>query len=271
MAKRPPLTHFLCIPLLSSASRPQFEASSLRFREKLTSLSPPLDPNALGRAIRPIGTIHLTLGVMSLESQERINDATTFLRELDLRSLLSRDPSRPSLAEDAGRWDADGAASKTTAPSKAATTTTTHRTHLEAPAPLTVTLHSLTAMKQPQKTTSLYATPLDSTGRLLPFCETLRSNFVDAGFAHPENRPLKLHATILNTIYAQGVGKGRRKKSLELDARELIEGCEGFVWAEEVRLERIAICEMGAKMVQGNGDGKGDGEWYVEVAGRELP
>ena len=58
---------------------------------------------------------------------------------------------------------------------------------------------------------------------------------------------------------------------LKFDARPLLEAYESFVWAEDVVLDRIAICEMGAKKkkkerVDGGGSVVGEEEEYTEVA-----
>ena len=98
----------------------------------------------------------------------------------------------------------------------------------------------------------------------MPFAERLRQEFVQAGFALEEKRDLKLHATIVNTLYASKRGKGRKGKVvLRFDAREMMERWKDEVWAE-VRLERVAICEMGAKVDESGW------ERYVEVGGVEL-
>ncbi len=52
---------------------------------------------------------------------------------------------------------------------------------------------------------------------------------------------------------------------MSFDAREVVERYEGFEWMRECRVERVGICEMGAKEVEGRG------KVYVEVAGRDMP
>lgn len=99
---------------------------------------------------------------------------------------------------------------------------------------------------------------------------------MEAGFLVPEERPLLLHATIVNMIYAKdkvkrvrgaGHGKGRRGAG-KIDATHLLEEWEGWVWAEGARMEKVAICEMGARVVEGR---EGEGVVYVEVGGVEMP
>lgn len=113
------------------------------------------------------------------------------------------------------------------------------------------------------------------TGRLYPFCTALRSLFEEAGFILAEKRELLLHCTIVNTVYARdgssrGRGRGRGGKNRrdrgqgKFDAREVVEKYDGFEWMRDCRVERVGICEMGAREVEGE-------VRYVEVAGREMP
>lgn len=72
--------------------------------------------------------------------------------------------------------------------------------------------------------------------------------------------------------------KGRDGK---FDATYLVKRYEDMVWMEGVRVEKVAICEMGAKDVAveeegarvGNGDGseKLVAQEYKEIASVELP
>lgn len=168
-------------------------------------------------------------------------------------------------------------------------------------------------MHPPQKTSILYTAPSDPTSRLQPLCEALRQRFQDAGFLIEDTRPLKLHATLVNTIYVKSRKKSRQRKEiksteprgetantetknqaqeeakpseeendrsqghgpdakapLRIDARDILDKYKDFVWAENVVLGRIAICEMGAKRVL-NERGEVVREEYREVASMRLP
>ena len=137
-----------------------------------------------------------------------------------------------------------------------------------------------------------------------------------------DTRPLKLHATIVNTIYAKPGGrfenagrnfaqssKSKQKDTqeqetatdlpnsseqtnndvgeanppdkasrmrhsargpLRIDATAVIEQFRGFTWANDFRIEKIAICKMGAKTIT-NEQGDVVGEEYEEVASIPLP
>jgi activating signal cointegrator complex subunit 1 len=287
---KPPLTHFLCIPLVNESSRSQLQDSLSRFSTEVRSLKPPTrvsrsgeqelgnaspsasEPIAVNsaesqqntgddalipeRAIRPLGTLHLTLGVMSLQSEEKVDEAIHFLRSIDMASLLE---------EAAELRDQDGSAPQPSE-SKAASA---------APEPLTISLSSLTSMHPPQKTSILYTAPSDPTARILPFCASLVNLFRSADLVLPDDRPLKLHATVVNTIYAKAGGRGsghgpNAKAPIRLDAREVLERYQDWVWAKDVKVGKVAICKMGAKKILGEG-GKIVAEEYEEVASVSLP
>ena len=158
-------------------------------------------------------------------------------------------------------------------------------------------------MHSPTNTSILYIPPSDPTQRLYPFCLALQQLFQDEGVLLSDNRDLKLHATIVNTIYAKGRREKKKKNStptkqgkassadpgpqededdrsqghgplsnapLKFDARRLLDEYRNFVWAEGVVLDRIAICEMGAKK-RFDAEGIVVGEEYTEVASVGLP
>lgn len=235
------------------------------------------------QAIRPVGALHCTLGVMSLNSNQ-LSQATALLEGLDVTSLLSE---------------------------------VVHETHatveqVKCSQPLVVDLKGLESMHAPEKTSILYSPPSDQSGRLYPFCLAVQKIFKDKGFLVEDDRKLKLHATVVNTIYAKGKSLPPRrlgntsaakpptsasgaersvtnasnvaqqdasssqghgpdaKAPLKLDARSLLDKYQHFVWAENVVLDRLAICEMGAKKLT-NTDGKVIAEQYTEVASIALP
>ena len=243
-----------CLPLVTPTSRSQLQTSLATFRDKVTGVPTPELPNGIPeKAIRPLGTLHLTLGVMSLLSQESINGSLKLLSELNLRDLLSSASSKSIVdSDDAGNSTSQGI-------SKGKTTSI----DTERVKPLKVTLRGLESMHTPSKTSILYSSPVGDD-RLYPFCKKLKDIFTEAGFIVEENRPLKLHATIVNTVYLPGVrgkggGHGKSKAKLTLDAREILEEFEEFEWMTNVRVKKLVICKMGA---QKNDDG--EEEYVVE-------
>ncbi|CDM35402.1 hypothetical protein DTO013E5_7901 [Penicillium roqueforti] len=387
--KRPQLTHFLCLPLVNTKSLLQLESSLGAFITAHVDESGPASQSSpkgqrdtsrlsLPRtAFRPLGTLHLTLGVMSLANKERLDQALAFFKSLDLADLMSEVTRAAAHSQ--------------------------HKDALHQSSPLTVSLESLHALPQGKSATVLHASPVDHTGRLLPFCVKLRDKFIEAGFIQsepdrrsagrhnptnrsvqdspqasgsatfssdvslrqlesqtssgpadvcesrnpfinvitrkPKQRPLLLHATLVNTIYVrgqQGQNKGakgnRPPKRLTFDARNLISQYRNyypddnpnipqpartgssedksdpyrtksspipdrnivssehkshsatspppsrgspFIWAKEIPLDTICICEMGARKLHpgvNDGDGLNErlGEKYTVVAERNL-
>ncbi|KAF2154338.1 hypothetical protein K461DRAFT_292995 [Myriangium duriaei CBS 260.36] len=289
--KKPPLTHFLCLPLVTPQSRPELDRNLQDFRNVVVfdkSASSTQDtqgavPILPAKAVRPVGAIHLTLGVMSL-STTQLEQAKSDLTSLNLSKLLSSATSNPA---DPPTTSSPPLATLQRPVSPPPTSPT------PIPPPLKVSLTSLHSMQSPRHTSILYASPHDPTSRLLPFALSIRSSFTEKGHLVPDSRPLKLHATIVNTIYVRGrdrtdyhsrqdedngemgsgKGKGRRKKRsapLKFDAKALIERYEGVEWAKDILLDRVAICEMGAKEVRDE-QGRVVDAVYTEVASVAIP
>lgn len=194
-SKKPPLTHFVCLPLITEASRPQLQAGLERLKADLEE-----DDLVPSKAVRPVGTLHLTLGVMSLDDTILV-EAKSYLQNVDLYSLL-RDISTQGLAEKAAE---DGTIAE----------------NLNAAAmpdanALSISIKSMVPMQAPHKTSILYAEPRDPSQRLIPFASALREQFTRAGFLLEDTRPLRLHVTIINTIYARPAEQKGREKSLNL-------------------------------------------------------
>ncbi|KAK2768493.1 hypothetical protein FQN54_000348 [Arachnomyces sp. PD_36] len=323
--KRPPLTHFLCLPLINPTSLPQLVSSLAEFKEAIP-LNSPSQANSLkpqtrlipDDALRPVGTLHFTLGVMSLTTEERVQEALKFLQDLDITSLMQDVVSELSPQGTKGS-----------------------ETALE---PLNISLTSLHALPKAKDATILHAAPSDSTSRLYPFSQRLRNKFIEAGFilaeteskpddkgsvgpTEPENenipessskaeekkeeeetaapqtqkgkarrpRPLLLHATVANTIYMgrRRQAGSRKKDTYKFDARELIsrfrnynkdrqgtpsggqaggqEEEKPFTWAKDFPLEKLTICEMGAKDIpEEDVDRRFLGQEYRAVGERKL-
>ncbi|KAL8825543.1 MAG: hypothetical protein Q9170_007754, partial [Blastenia crenularia] len=326
LPKKPPLTHFLCLPLKGNSAAVQWQASLQHFAADIqtpqtseslpsaTTATPSTAEPISVKAIRPLETLHLTIGVMSLLQPERIDSAVALLKGLDTANLLNvakqkqvEQASKPEVARSeaeqrSGSLDMSGNESDQVPSSE----------------PLMLSFTGLKSMHSLISTSLLYTTPTDPTDRLYPFCQALKGRFLQAEFVLEENRALKLHATVLNTIYAprvrprkpkehhvvssqpeeagpaktadetrkpddehhdegepgynpdvddrlakednstepiaksqtaNGKKKGKRNRVLKFDSRNLLDRYAGFEWARNVRIERVAICEMGAKKV----------------------
>ena len=202
-------------------------------------------------AVRPLGTLHLTIGVMSLLTPAKVQSALEVLKGLDLKRLLSKSgiESRKddTMEKEPGEDGKD----------------------------LNITLQGLESMHTPSSTSVLYAPPLPNP-QLTTFCQSLKQAFLDAELMVPDNRPLLLHATVLNTIYVPSVrargrggnaGHGRHKARLAINAEEMLQDYENFVWMKNVRVEKVAICRMGARKSENDGLG----EEYVVEASAVMP
>ncbi|KAJ5129367.1 uncharacterized protein N7515_005406 [Penicillium bovifimosum] len=195
--KKPPLTHFLCLPLVNTASILQLESSLTAFKNAhLLSPGPtPQTANHRGlglpsSAFRPLGTLHLTLGVMSLPTKERVDQALSFFQSLDLAGLMSE-------------------AEQASAPQQE----TTHN----QPSPFTISLESLHALPRGKEATVLHAHPVDPTGRLLPFCVKLRDKFINAGFIQIEtNARSKAKDRSSNNIPTQDANQSSQSSDLPI-------------------------------------------------------
>ncbi|EHK18716.1 uncharacterized protein TRIVIDRAFT_57587 [Trichoderma virens Gv29-8] len=219
-------THFLCIPLAGV----QLATALAAFRADVTSA---MSFGLPEDAVRPLGTLHLTLGVMALKRDGvETADANTSASVLGL-SGGSNDGSRPSKA--------DG---------------------------LSLTLQGLHSMQPAERAAVLYAPPLDPEGILYDFCKQLQKPFQDSGLMIDENRPLLLHATIINTIYVKnntgGGGRGKRREKLTIDARDLLNRYDDYLWAEKMPITRVALCRMGAKPIPGTDNAAYEVEAEVE-------
>ncbi|KAF2639137.1 hypothetical protein P280DRAFT_403083 [Massarina eburnea CBS 473.64] len=291
---KPQLTHFLCLPLVTEASRPHLAEGLERLKEEIGKTGVvPL------KAVRPVGTLHLTLGVMSLD-EEGLERAKNYLQALKLESLL-RDVTYQKIAKAAE----DGAVSENLSASA-----------LPDSQAVTVDLEALVPMLTASSTSILYAEPRDATQRLVPFGDMLKKRFTEEGLMVDDKRPLRLHATIMNTIYAKPKGKAGRdrkvnhhkarqsidhapegadqhddvastagsveeqldgsdghgpnaKSWMQFDARELTEKYKDAVWAKGVRIDRVQICKMGASKIVGE-DGEVVDQKYEVVAEKVI-
>jgi activating signal cointegrator complex subunit 1 len=284
--KKPRLTHFLCLPLVTELSRPQLQAGLEKLKRDLSTQD--LVPI---KAVRPVGTLHLTLGVMSLDSST-LEAAKLLLQNLNLHNLL-RDITIQAVAQQAAE---DGIISENMA-------------SLPDTEAIKIYIEGLVPMQTPQKTSILYAAPKDKTERLMLFASALRERFIEKGLLIEDTRPLKLHATIINTVYAKPGGRrgtnakpkgtpetvshqdGKKgdehndnastanstedghsnevKKNeghgpeaqgwMRFDARSLIDEYKDFSWARDVKIDRVQICKMGAEKIWSSGV-EGEGE-----------
>jgi activating signal cointegrator complex subunit 1 len=244
---------------VTSTSRPQLQASLAIFRDAVTKTSTRELPDGIPeKAIRPLGTLHLTLGVMSLLTPERVESALKVLKDINMMELLS---SLQPQGTEASSKVAGGATlkDKEADGNGGASIKSLH-----------ITLQGLMSMHTPSKTSILYSSPVDQDLQLYRFSQKLRDIFTAADLLVKDERPLLLHATIVNTVYVPGVrgkgsGHGKNRAKLTLDATDLLEEYEDFTWMHGIKVEKIAICRMGAKMNEENGEEEYVVEGEVEM------
>lgn len=273
------LTHFLCLPLVNKYSKPQLQAS---FQHFATTVANQHDLPA--KAIRPVSTIHLTLGVMNLPTEELVRAAAAFLGSLDMVQMLEAAATQnvsPTLEGDRLPIDQATPSMTPVLQTRDGSTKSGSNTQVagpDAPAePLIIDLRGLQSMHNPTKTSILYTTPEDPTFRLRGFCEDLRKQFTSKGFLVPDKRPLLLHATILNTLYAKGSrnrpkdsGHGKVNRGVgKFDATALLGEFGAHEWANDLHIEKVSICQMGAE--KEIVDDVVVNEEYLEVVSAVLP
>ncbi|KAF1812518.1 hypothetical protein P152DRAFT_374107, partial [Eremomyces bilateralis CBS 781.70] len=271
--KKEPFTHFLCVPLITESSRPQLVKSLNLFREQTQRSWWTQIPS---EAIRPVDTLHLTLGMMTLKDDEQISEAKNFLDGFPIGHLWS---------------DLFGSAERSASEAEA-----NSPPNSGGDPPLVVSLRGLHAMQKPNATTVLYAAPYDPADRLYRYCQAIQKKMMEAGRIANENRPLKLHATVVNTIYARnggraggkvasqdrstggpmasknedeepessaevdgkplvntqkdsGTPKSRHNRPIQLDATGWIERYKDHVWVEDISLQKLSVYKMGATKV----------------------
>ena len=242
--------------------------------------------------MRPLGTLHLTLGVMSFpgeEGRDRLGRAVTLLKDLSLREMLIE--ARRKVKERLGGIEAlaDPIVEKgRREEEKGVDASSVGAVKLDEEEELRISLKGLGSFQSLKKARVLYALPVDPLGLLRTFCEVVLGMFRKEGFVVDDgDSALVLHATILNTIYVKKdrsseevapagteekeatenekkkKRRSRRRRSVTVDAREIAEKYEDWVWMEDVPLGKIQICEMGAKEREG-------GEVEYEAVGEVL-
>ncbi|RVD87071.1 uncharacterized protein DFL_005318 [Arthrobotrys flagrans] len=234
-------THFLCLPLHGSYYQTLPPAhSSLKTALKQFTIDETNPETGLDEkfiippdAIRPFDTLHLTLGVMTLSTEEEIENAISTLKNLDLSQFLPP----PVSGEDKKLY-----------------------VDLKGLEPFLNSKSGVTGCRV------VFLPPKDASSssqtRLLQFSEALRSHLIEKGILTSENRQLKLHATVINTVYCKRIkpaldsrNTGKRDRNtrsnktgrVEFDATEILEKHKDHVWAEGLEIDRVQICKMGAK------------------------
>jgi len=247
-ATRPLLTHFLAIPL---GPHPELRAKLSAFGEALLACDPPipgLDPSIIISPRR----VHITLGVLSLSqsgfqvtepSEGGSNQPPEHTIESALNLLRSL---RPQLLE---TLRSDGAASSLSVPFSKIDIMSPERGDNEK-------AHVMWAGPSAEQ---LKGSALHKVSHMV------HRAFKDAGMLQ-DNRPLKLHCTLINTTHRKPRSKGPRipfsyPAILASQAFASIQDLNGNVDLGEWDVDEIQLCEMGSRDSEGA---------YVRVGGVSL-
>lgn len=238
------LTHFLAIPLLSPVSRPGFWNSITRLLDDPSAATVPRHD------IRPLNTLHIRLGSMSLTTPERFAKSTEVLQSLNFKNILeaATGDSEEGVAFDAERlWKI--ASSLTMTPDSSAPR--------KDVAPLNVSVCGLHPRKIGMEAQSIYLSTnvVDLTQRLNPLLETIRYAYREASLLHVKQSSGSSipSMTLLASINRQpGLvpcrqhqGKFRSSPIPRYDFRDIINQYKDKTWSRDIRLDRVSICEMG--------------------------
>lgn len=242
--------------------------------------------------------LHLTLGVMSLTTEDKKTAACELLKGEEVRRLVwksagfsyegeegegsSTHQERLGLDKSEGpnlkavlstpQQHLDAEKSSGTAPSSHQQLLQ-HIDHVHgnqsstslpasSPSPYITSLTGLHTTRIHTSTSTLYASPSPPVSPLHTLCQSLRELFLHANLLVPESRPLLLHATVFNTLYCAK----KPEKGKKINAKALMEKWEQEKWVGDMKVGRVAIWEMGAKV-----DVEGGCRRYRELEGVDLP
>ena len=230
------LTHYLCLPILTEASRAQFRASFAHLLNHPASAAIP--PGAF----RPPGTLHLRVGTLRLETSERTAAAIELLRNLQVDKILKDSSVNPVFEEHRSR----------TVPNLPGDMTSRAKT-----TPLSITLSGLLCRPGVEAATlRLSVKASDPTHRLRHFLKSIRHAFIEGGllnkndpqYPNPDEQPI----AVMRLPYIGPIvrskkwpTKVRTKPPPKIDARPLLERYKDEVWVEGARLEKLSLCQMG--------------------------
>ena len=262
------LTHYICLPVLTELSRPQFRDS---FSHLLNHPSAAAFPTG---AVRPLGTLHLSVGTLRLGSPRREAAAIKLLDNLQVHDILKdcsvglTDLESEELRFQAARSAPDIAFS----PAKAT--------------PLSVILSGLWC--RPGHEADAYRLSIkasDPTRRLGSFIDKIRYAFIEAGMLvdYPRNcsRDFPPDEQPICVICIQSLGPVVHSKRHptkvktthpKIDAKSLLEQYKDEVWVEGARLGRLSICKMGlAKEIKRAGGNVDPQMGLHEISSVPLP
>ncbi|PYH45225.1 uncharacterized protein BP01DRAFT_356699 [Aspergillus saccharolyticus JOP 1030-1] len=126
--------------------------------------------------LRPPGTLHLTVGMLNLDTERLVKKACRFFECLDL-DAIRRLADQEAFRQIVGYVPAEPSPQDKPFTSSPA----------GPPQPLTVTIENLVGAPSPEAAYHLYAVPVDPTLRLYYFMIYLRQRFIQAGFVFDDH------------------------------------------------------------------------------------
>lgn len=240
------LTHFLCIPITTTHSRPQLEQALHQFKTDPSTSQIP------SNAYRPLQTLHIPIRPLRLPG-DRVDAACQHLQSLNIADLLQRTPKGiSSHASNEPEEDEE------TPPIHQGSVTHVDPTESRSPS-LTITLSGVYSRPIPDHGTLNWrlSTPYtDSTHRLVPLLNEIRLSFDAGGFSsgmepadYPEsvillsnmpNRPKKKSVPDLKKP-----GRLGRHGPPVFETKDIVQKFENFAFAENFRLEKLSLCKLG--------------------------
>lgn len=277
------LTHFLAIPLLSPVSRPAFRNSITRLLDDPSAVSVPRHD------IRPLGTLHLRVGTMNLTKPERFAQSVEILRSLNFRNILEVVATglKEAVAIDAERLWRE-VSSLIMLPVSSAP-----RNEV---GPLSVSVRGLHPgnIGTEAKAITLSTNVVDMTHRLKPLIDIIRNAYREAGLLYlnhsrdAETNRLRQEDEVSSTFSMTLLkskhqrrryipdrkirGKLREAPVPRYDFSDIINQYKDKTWSDEIKLDRVSLCQLGLTRSLRHQDGGMDSDIGLsEVFSVPLP
>ena len=259
-------THFLSYPLYSPRSKLPLQNLVQRLKDDEITLNCPQ------KAFRKPKSFHLRILNFDFKTQQTVEAASEFLRNLDINRMLENAQTAATAAD-------------LSVQNEAATNVTIeedgHKVRLP---PLSVSLVGLSAIREnfciEEKLNHANFIPIDSTNRLHFLSNQIVQRFVSSGIENLRNfEGLSPSFQVINVQKSRYYRRiqdddGARTSRLvnSYDTRGLIEKYKDVVLAESIPLEKLSLCKIGRIAThKGNRNQELVDEDYEEIESIPLP
>ena len=256
------MTHFLCIPLSTSTSRPMFSDAYRNI------MNDPLSSSIPKPAFKYPEELHISLALLNLGAPQRLDQALNLLRTRDYEGIL--DNTFHSYA------------ANTQCPAK--TVPSSHSILEVAVKGLYLNpLQPLSPHPDPKKSIHLHASVSDRSQLLPRVCADIFQMFRDADLVANNitagSRDQVQH--LLRGLFTQMVSTKRlhtivdnldpssEKMDVRFDPTDLLHKHRDLIWAEPFKLEKLSIRELGLQDIFR--DGRLISRGYKEIGSVPLP